>query len=124
MSTFTENQEQKLYKIIYTNSPDMEIKEQDKIFTKIERLANQYYSILSKLGNKTFHESDRYLERTGEPMEPYQMIKHLMKLVDANRPKIAELQGKIHELAKTYFGLDELIDEERPLHKEYMEVGV
>ena len=124
MNVFKENQEQELYKLIFHYSPELDLNKQDQLFARIEKLAQQYYSLLAKLGDLTINASGEYFNRTGDAMSDEQEKKYLMRLVDKNQPKLSTIQQRISELNNIYFGLDELLDQYRPFNNEYMEIGV
>jgi hypothetical protein len=124
MNVFKENQEQELYKLIFHYSPELDLNEQDKLFARIEKLAQQYYSLLAKLGDLTCTASGDYFNRTGDAMSDEHAKEYLMRLVDKNQPKLSTIQQRIAELNNIYFGLDELLDQYRPFNNEYMEIGV
>jgi len=124
MNVFKENQEQELYKLIFHYSPKLDLTEQDRLFARIEKLAQQYYSLLAKLGDLTINASGEYFNRTGDAMSDEQEKEYLMRLVDKNQPKLSTIYQRIAELNNIYFGLDELLDQHRPFNNEYMEIGV
>ena len=124
MNVFKENQEQELYKLIFHYSPELDLNKQDQLFARIEKLAQQYYSLLAKLGDLTCTASGDYFNRTGNAMSDEQEKEYLMRLVDKNQPKLSTIYQRIAELNNIYFGLDELLDQHRPFKNEYMEIGV
>tara|TARA_R100001129_G_scaffold177828_1_gene153106 strand:+ start:180 stop:554 length:375 start_codon:yes stop_codon:yes gene_type:complete len=124
MNVFKENQEQELYKLIFHYSPELDLNKQDQLFARIEKLAQQYYSLLAKLGDLTINASGDYFNRTGDAMSDKQEKEYLMRLVDKNQPKLSTIYQRIAELNNIYFGLDELLDQHRPFNNEYMEIGV
>ena len=124
MNVFKENQEQELYKLIFHYSPELDLNKQDQLFARIEKLAQQYYSLLAKLGDLTCTASGDYFNRTGNAMSDEQEKEYLMRLVDKNQPKLSTIYQRIAELNNIYFGLDELLDQYRPFNNEYIEIGV
>jgi hypothetical protein len=124
MNVFKENQEQELYKLIFHYSPELDLNKQDQLFARIEKLAQQYYSLLAKLGDLTINASGDYFNRTGDAMSDEQEKAYLMRLVDKNQPKLSTIYQRIAELNNIYFGLDELLNQYRPFNNEYMEIGV
>ena len=124
MNVFKENQEQAIYKLIFHYSPELDLNKQDQLFARIEKLAQQYYSLLAKLGDLTCTASGDYFNRTGNAMSDEQEKEYLMRLVDKNQPKLSTIYQRIAELNNIYFGLDELLDQYRPFNNEYIEIGV